>query len=107
MYLLVVRHIDCVHNARHLGAERSQVAANVSIIRDLFNLAAFPCIPVTRDGDQNSQSEKQHENGRYIVLPPRTLARNYWSVSTVCGTGFATGGAGPGDTGEVDIRFAP
>ena len=62
MDLLVVRHVDCAHDARNLGTERSKVAANVSIICDLFDLAAFPRIPVTRNGDQDCQSEKHHEN---------------------------------------------
>src|ERR1700733_7430314 len=52
-YLLVVRHVDCAHDARYLRTERRKVAANVSIICNLFNLASFPRIPVTRDGDQN------------------------------------------------------
>src|ERR1700733_3038187 len=51
MHLLVVRPLDCAHDARHFGTERSKVAANVSIICDLFDLAAFPRIPVARDGD--------------------------------------------------------
>src|ERR1700733_231069 len=53
MYLLVIRHVNCAHDGRHLGTERSKVAANVSIICDLFNLAALPRIPVTRNGDQD------------------------------------------------------
>src|ERR1700733_6029783 len=76
MHLLVVRPLDCAHDARHFGTERSKVAANVSIICDLFDLAAFPRIPVARDGDQNGQSEKHHKNGSYIVLPPGALARD-------------------------------
>src|ERR1700686_778331 len=62
--LLVVGHIHRAHNACHLGTERSKVAANVSIICNLFDLATFPRIPVTCDGDQNGQSEKHHEDGR-------------------------------------------
>src|ERR1700746_1097716 len=76
MYLLVVGHIHCAHDACHLRAERSKFHTNVSIIRNLLCFSAFPCIPVTRDGDQNGQSEKHHEDGRYVVLPPATAARN-------------------------------
>src|SRR4029077_14065724 len=76
VHLLVVRDIYHAHNACHLGTERSKVAANVSIICNLFDLATFPSIPVTCDGDQNSQSENHHENWRYVALPPGTSARN-------------------------------
>ena len=74
MHLPVIRHVDSAYDARHLGTERSEVTANVSVIRDLFDLPAFPRIPVARDGDQNSQREKQYKNGSYVVSPPRTSA---------------------------------
>src|SRR5258708_3325474 len=74
--LLVVSRAHRAHDACHLGAERGKVAANVSIIRDLLYLSAFPCVPVTRDGDHNGHSEKHHENWSYVALPPGTLARH-------------------------------
>ena len=63
MHSLVVRHIYCADDGCHLRAKRSKVAANVSIVGHLFDLAAFPGIPATRDGDQDRQSKKHHENG--------------------------------------------
>src|SRR6202041_2398866 len=77
MYLLVVRHVDGAHDGRHLSTKWSKVAANVSIICDLFDLPALPGIPVTRNGDQNGQSEKHHKDGSYQALPPGTWARNW------------------------------
>src|SRR6266851_7178403 len=74
--LLVVSHLHCAHDSRYLGTERGKVAANVSIICNLVDLATFPRIPVTCDGDQNGQSENHHENWRYVALPPGTSARN-------------------------------
>src|SRR5258708_6242328 len=74
--LLVVSHIHRAHNTCHLGTERSKIATNVSIICNLFDLATFPRIPVTCDGDQNDQSENHHENWRCVALPLSTSARN-------------------------------
>src|SRR6266851_1586504 len=74
--LLVVGHIHRAHNACNLGTERSKVAANVSIIRNLLYLSTFPCVPVMCDGDQNGQSKKHHEKWGYVALPPGTLARH-------------------------------
>src|SRR5882672_3124357 len=75
--LLVVRHIHRAYDACHLGAERSDVAANISIVGNLVDLATFPRIPVTCDGDQNGQSENHHQNWRHVALPPGTSPRNY------------------------------
>src|ERR1700674_3514440 len=74
--LLVVSHLHRAHDSRYLGTERGNVAANVSIICNLVDLATFPRIPVTCDGDQNGQSENHHESWRYVALPPGTSARN-------------------------------
>ena len=62
VYLLVVRHVDGAHDTRHLRTERGKVAANVSVIGGLFDLAAFPRIPITSNRDQDSQSEKHHKD---------------------------------------------
>src|SRR3954471_23770294 len=43
--LLVVSHLHGAHDCRYLGAERSKIAANVSIVCNLFDLATFPRIP--------------------------------------------------------------
>src|SRR6478672_4761109 len=44
--LLVVGHIHRLHNARHLGTERSKVSANVCIVCNLVSLATLPRIPL-------------------------------------------------------------
>ncbi len=64
MDLLVVRHIDGADDGCHFRAERSKVAANISIVGHLFSLVAFPGIPITRERNQDCQSQKNHENGR-------------------------------------------
>src|SRR5216684_846671 len=42
-----------VFDGGHLRAQRCKVAADVSIISYLFDLAALPRIPVASDSDQN------------------------------------------------------
>src|SRR5258706_1341655 len=74
--LLIVSHIHRAHDSRYLGTERGKVAANVSIICNLFGPATFPRIPITCDGDQNGQSENHHENWRCVALPLSTSPRN-------------------------------
>src|SRR6266567_8289676 len=53
VYSLKVGHMNRAHDAGHLGAQRCKVAADVSIISYLFDLAALPRIPVASDSDQN------------------------------------------------------
>jgi hypothetical protein len=53
VYPLKVFHVNRTHDARHLGAQRCKVTANVSIIGDLFDLATLPRVPVASDGDQD------------------------------------------------------
>src|SRR5882724_7524023 len=53
VYSLKVGYVNRAYDAGHFGAQRCKVAADVSIISDLFDLAALPRIPVASDGDQN------------------------------------------------------
>src|SRR6202162_10748 len=53
VYLLKIGYMNCAHDSGHLGAQRCKVAADVSIISYLFDLAALPRIPVASNGDQN------------------------------------------------------
>src|SRR5580704_9379465 len=53
VYSLKVGHMNRAHDAGHLGAQRCKVAADVSIISYLFDLAALPRIPVASDSNQN------------------------------------------------------
>ena len=53
VYSLKVGYMNCAHDAGHLGAQRRKIAADVSIISYLFDLAALPRIPVASDSDQN------------------------------------------------------
>src|SRR5712692_8945918 len=53
VYSLKVGHVNRAHDAGHLGAQRRKIAADVSIISYLFDLAALPRIPVASDSDQN------------------------------------------------------
>src|ERR1700688_633107 len=53
VYSLIVGYMNRAHDAGHLGAQRCQVAADVSVISYLFDLAALPRIPVASDSDQN------------------------------------------------------
>src|SRR5713101_6921818 len=50
---LKVGYVNRAHDAGHLRAQRRKVAAHVSIISYLFDLAALPRIPVASDSDQN------------------------------------------------------
>src|SRR6266852_4923233 len=53
VYSLKVGHVNRAHDAGHLGAQRRKIAADVSIISHLFDLAALPRISVASDRDQN------------------------------------------------------
>jgi len=52
VHSLKVGHMNRAHDAGHLGAQRRKIAADVSIISYLFDLAALPRIPVASDGDE-------------------------------------------------------
>src|SRR5689334_24687334 len=61
----------------------SNVAANVSIICALFDLATFPCIPVTCDGNQNRSEEHTSElQSQFhlvcrLLLEKKNIQQNY------------------------------
>src|ERR1700750_254586 len=63
VYSLKVGYMNRAHDAGHLGTQRRKVAAHVSVIRYLFDLAALPRIPVASDGDQDRQSERHNKKG--------------------------------------------
>ena len=107
MDLLVVGHIHRAHDACHLGAERSKIAANVSIISNLFDFATFPRIPVTRDGDQDRQSEHYDEKRSRVLFQPGTVVRRGGSFVALRRRRFRHGSGDSAGTGEADIKFAP
>src|SRR5271165_5409524 len=57
VYLLIVGDVNRADNAGNLGAKRGEVAANVSVVGNLFRLAAFPGIPVPGNSNQEGESE--------------------------------------------------
>ena len=69
MDLLIVGDVYCANNAGNLGAERREIASNVSVIGFLFRFAAFPGIPVPGNGDQDGESEQYNQNRRDVSLP--------------------------------------
>jgi len=74
-YLLIVGDVNRAYGASHLGAQRCQVAANVRIVGDLFELATFPRIPVPGEGHQHGRGEQHHQNRRQVGPPSRPAAR--------------------------------
>src|SRR6267378_5746988 len=63
------------HDAGHLGAQRRKIAADVSIISYLFDLAALPRIPVASDGDENCQGERYNKEWSHVLFPSHPAAR--------------------------------
>ena len=105
MHLLIVRDVYAPNDAGNLGAERGEVAANVSVVGNLFRFAAFPGIPVPGNGNQDRESEQYNQDRRDVSLPTRgrlscalLFARQF---RLRCGAGDSTG------TGEADINYAP
>ncbi len=53
VYSLKVGYVDRAYDAGHLGAQRRKITADVRIIGYLFDVPAFPTIPVASDSDHN------------------------------------------------------
>src|SRR5271157_3486569 len=66
VYLLVIGDRYISDNAGNLGAEWGKVAANIGVIGDLVNLAALPGIPVSSNGNNDSDSEQHYQNGSQV-----------------------------------------
>ena len=69
VYLLIVGDGYTSNDSGHLRTERREIAANISIVSNLFDMATFPGIPVPGNGNQDSQSEEYDQNGRKVFLP--------------------------------------
>src|SRR6516164_6873640 len=57
VHLLIVRDPYVPDNGGNFGAEGREVAANIGVIGDLLDLAAFPGIPLLGDRNENRYSE--------------------------------------------------
>ncbi len=69
VYLLIVGNVYTSNDSGHLRAERGQIAANIGIVGNLFEMATFPGIPVPGQGNQDSQS-KEYDHYRRNVFQP-------------------------------------
>jgi hypothetical protein len=58
MYLLIVGNGHTLNDSGHLRTERGEIAANIGIVGNLFEMATFPGIPVPDQGNQDGQSEE-------------------------------------------------
>src|SRR5690348_3771463 len=76
VYWLKVGHMHCAYDASHLGAQRRDIAADVSIISYLYDLAALPRIPVTSDGDENCHGERHNKEGSQELFPSPSARRS-------------------------------
>jgi hypothetical protein len=69
VYLLIVGNGYISNDSGHLRTERGEIAANIGIVGNLFNMATFPGIPVPGQGNQDSQTEKYDQHRRNVFLP--------------------------------------
>src|SRR5258706_4651436 len=74
VYSLKVGHMNRAHDASHLGAQRRNIAADVCIISFLFDVPAFPPIPVASDGEENCQGECHNKERSHVLFPSDTVA---------------------------------
>jgi len=95
------------HDAGHLGAQRRKIAADISIISYLFDLAAFPRIPVASDGDENCQGEALQQGVSHVLFPSHPACeKGPQACRFLEASDFVSGAADLAGTGEVDIKFA-
>ena len=74
VHLLIVRDVYFADNAGNLRAERGKIAADVSVVGNLFRFAAFPGIPVSGNGNQDSESEQDDQDRRDVFLPAGSMS---------------------------------
>src|SRR5258708_33257862 len=76
VYSLKVGYVDRAHDAGHLGARRRKITADVRVISYLFDVPAFPTIPVASDGDENCQGERHNKEGSHVLFPSHPARRS-------------------------------
>src|SRR6266568_1553176 len=81
-------------DAGHLGAQRRKIAADVRIISYLFDVPAFPTIPVASDGDENCQGERHNKEGSHVLFPFHPAARSSRRLVAFWRQGLRHGGGG-------------
>src|SRR5208337_4973103 len=69
VYLLVIGDSYVADNAGNFGTEWCEVAANIGVIGDLVNLTALPGIPVSSNGNNDSDSEQHYQYGSQVLYP--------------------------------------
>lgn len=69
--LLIVVHFYFPNQARNRCAQRCEIAANVGVVSNLFDVAPFPRIPVASDGHDHSDCQKKNDQRRPKLLPRR------------------------------------
>jgi hypothetical protein len=69
VYLLIVGNAYTLNDSGHLRTEWGEVAANIGIVGNLFEMATFPGIPVPEQGNQDGQSEEYDQHRRKVFLP--------------------------------------
>src|SRR5205807_1951435 len=94
VYSLKVGYMNRAHDAGHLRAQRCKVAADVSIISYLFDLAALPRIPVASDSDQNRYAEHHDKKRSYVLFPSDTAVRRVRRFVAFRRQRFRRGGGG-------------
>ena len=57
VYLLIIGDGYISNYAGNFRTERGEIAANISVIGNLFDVPAFPGVPVPGNSDQDSESE--------------------------------------------------
>ena len=65
----VISDLDRPHEPRHLGAQRRQIAPDVSVVRGLLDSLPLPRIPVARKGDDDRERQQENQYGRAKPLP--------------------------------------
>src|ERR1700756_5123739 len=58
VYLLIIRNDHASNDPGYLRTERGEIAANICVIGNLFNMPAFPGIPVPGNSDEDCEREQ-------------------------------------------------
>src|ERR1700689_5909760 len=69
VHLLVIRNLYVPHDARNFCAERSQIAAYIGIVCDLFSSPTLPGVPVPGNRGEDHNSQQNDQCGHYKFPP--------------------------------------
>src|SRR5215470_4096020 len=66
---LIIVDSHLANEARNLRAERRKITANVRVVGDLLDPAAFPAIPITGHRHDYGYRQEKHDQKRSELLP--------------------------------------